>query len=144
MQEALRTLATNLKSNGYSLTKPRTAVFLALLDKEPQTMGELVKTLEGQIDRASIYRIAALFEKLGIVERLQIGWKYKLELSDSYAAHHHHITCTNCGRVQAFEESSIIEFELKQLAAEIGFTETGHQLELRGLCANCQNSVTAT
>ncbi len=139
MEAAIHTLAITLKSNNYSLTMARKLVFKALLDKEPQTMAELVKAVGSKIDRASIYRVVALFEQLGIVDRLQIGWKYKLELSDSFRSHHHHITCTNCGRTQMFEESRVIEFELKQLAEEAGFIETGHQLELRGLCRNCQN-----
>lgn len=138
MESALATLTSTLKNNNSSLTAPRRTVFLALLDKEPQTMAELVKTVGKKVDRASIYRVVALFEQIGIVERLQIGWKYKLELSDTFRSHHHHITCVNCGKTQMFEESRIIEFELKQLAEEAGFTETGHQLELRGLCKNCQ------
>lgn len=138
MNEALEKLVSTLKANGSSLTAPRKVVFLALLDTEPQTMGELVKTISNKVDRASIYRIIALFEQLGIVERLQLGWKYKLELSDTFAAHHHHITCINCGRVQSFEESTTIEYELKQLALDAGFKETGHQLEIRGLCGDCQ------
>lgn len=138
MNAALTTLTTTLKSNKYSLTTARKSVFMALLDKEPQTMAELVKIIDNKIDRASIYRVVALFEQLGIVDRLQIGWKYKLELGDAFRSHHHHITCTSCGRTQMFEESRIIEFELKQLALEADFTETGHQLELRGLCKTCQ------
>lgn len=139
MDSALTTLTTTLKSNNYSLTTARKSVFSALLDKEPQTMAELVKAIDKKIDRASIYRVIALFEQLGIVDRLQIGWKYKLELSDSFRSHHHHITCTSCGRTQMFDESRTIEFELKQLAQEAGFIETGHQLELRGICRTCQN-----
>lgn len=140
MNSALDLLASTLKSNGFSLTKVRKTVFLQLMDKEPQTMGELAKALEHKMDRASIYRVIDLFEKLGIAERLQLGWKYKIELSDSFATHHHHMTCINCGRVQSFEESATIEFELKQLAYEAGFKETGHQLEIRGLCSHCQKS----
>lgn len=132
------TLSETLKSNGYSLTQARKTVFLALLDKEPQTIAELANSVSKEVDRASVYRIVALFEQLGIAERLQMGWKYKIELSDTFAAHHHHITCVRCGLVQTFEESTTLEFELKQLAAEAGFRETGHQVELRGLCQTCQ------
>jgi Fur family ferric uptake transcriptional regulator len=139
MNKMLELLAETLRSNAYSLTKARKVVFLALLDKEPQTMADLANSVSTEVDRASVYRIVALFEKLGIVERLQIGWKYKIELSDTFAAHHHHITCVQCGRVQNFEESTILEFELKQLAADAGFIETGHQVELRGICSSCQS-----
>lgn len=101
-------------------------------------MGQLAKTLAGTVDRASVYRIIALFEQLGIVERLQMGWKYKLELSDAFSAHHHHLTCTNCGAVSSFEESPVILHELKAIADNAGFSETGHQLEIRGICRLCR------
>lgn len=138
MTDHLATLTTTLKQQGYSVTDARKTVFLALLDKEPQTINELTKATADSLNRASLYRVIELFEQLGIVQRLQIGWKYKLELSDSFAAHHHHMSCITCGRVQPFEESAVIEFELKQLAQERGFQETGHQLEVRGVCQNCQ------
>lgn len=137
----LGVLTDCLKSNGHSLTKARKTVFLALLDTEPQTIAELANIVSSKVDRASVYRTVSLFEELAIIDRLQLGWKYKIELSDTFMAHHHHITCVKCGKVQSFEESRIIEFELKQLAAEGGFTETGHQLEVRGVCADCQTTI---
>lgn len=138
MEQMVETLVDTLKSNGHSLTKTRKVVFLALLDKEPQTIAQLANAVSSKVDRASVYRIITLFESLGIVERLQIGWKYKIELSDIFASHHHHITCVQCGKVQNFEESRTLEFELKQLAEEAGFMETGHQVELRGICETCR------
>lgn len=138
MNREIETLAEQLKANGFSLTAARKTIFLALLDKEPQTMAEIAKSVTKSVDRASVYRTISLFEKLGIVERLQLGWKYKIELSDTYTSHHHHISCIKCGQVQSFDESMTLQFELKQLAQEAGFIETGHQLELRGICKNCQ------
>ncbi len=137
MRHDISLLQQRLKQHGYSVTDARKAVFLALVDKEPQSISDLTRTTNGKVNRASLYRIIELFETLGIIERLQIGWKYKLELSNDFSLHHHHMTCIRCGRVSAFEESDIISFELKQLASEHGFTETGHQLELRGICASC-------
>ena len=138
MSEQLQTLSTTIRRAGYSMTNARSLVFSALLDKEPQTMAELAKATAKTVNRASLYRIIALFEQLGIVQRLQMGWKYKLELSDSFAAHHHHLSCINCGLVQSFEESTFITSELKKLARENGFWQTRHQLEVRGYCRNCQ------
>lgn len=137
MKEQIVALEATLKKHGYSVTNARKTVFLALLDKEPMTIGTLAKTTAGDINRSSLYRVVELFEHLGIIERLQIGWKYKLELSGTFAAHHHHMSCLSCGVVIAFEESNTIAFELKQLAIERGFTETGHLLEIRGFCTNC-------
>lgn len=138
MQDTVRQLHSTLKEAGYSLTEPRKAVFLTLLGRDPLTMNEIAELVSKSVNRSSVYRVMAVFEKLGIVERLQLGWKYKLELSDAFSAHHHHLSCLNCGKVQSFEESPSIGFELKQLADEAGFTESGHLLEIRGLCRACQ------
>ena len=138
MQDPIKRLEETLSQNGYSMTGPRKAVLLAMLDREPMTIHELVRSVSGKINRSSVYRTVAVFEKLGIIERLTLGWKYKLELSDKFAAHHHHITCNKCGKVQSFEESPAISYELKQLAQEAGYTESGHQLEIRGICNICQ------
>jgi Fe2+ or Zn2+ uptake regulation protein len=137
MDQPLEQLKNTLKKHGQSLTKARAAVFKALEDKEPQTMREIVAACEGKADRASVYRAVALFEKLGIAQRLQIGWKYKLELSDAFHRHHHHLTCTNCGRTIPLPEDRQLEARLHTLSRAQGFLMKGHQLEIQGLCSQC-------
>jgi Fur family ferric uptake transcriptional regulator len=136
MTEPINQLQMTLKKHHQSLTKPRQIVFDALLDKEPQTMAEIVKVCSS-IDRASAYRTIALFEELGIVQRLQIGWKYKLELSDNFHHHHHHMTCLKCGQIIPFEEDLAFEKRLSSISRLHSFNMSGHQLEIQGLCQNC-------
>ncbi len=136
MANSVNQLTLTLKHKGQSLTRARLLVFEALQDKEPQTMAEIVKACP-YIDRASVYRNITLFEKLGIVERLQIGWKYKLELSDDFVHHHHHLTCTKCGTVIPFEEDSELISQLTQVAHKMHFTMSTHQLEIQGVCQVC-------
>jgi Fur family ferric uptake transcriptional regulator len=141
MNDPIRRLEETLSEHGYSMTNPRRTVLLVMLDHEPMSLHDLVEATASTVNRSSIYRTVDLFEKLGIIERLTLGWKYKLELSDKFAAHHHHITCSKCGKVQSFEESPTISYELKQLAQEAGYTESGHQLEIRGICNVCQSKM---
>ena len=115
-------------------------VFATLQDKEPQTMREIIVACAGRVDRASVYRTIALFERLGIVQRLQIGWKYKLELGDAFHRHHHHLTCRQCGRTFALPEDTELEQRLRALSARQKFAMQGHQLEIQGLCQNCHKS----
>jgi Fur family transcriptional regulator, ferric uptake regulator len=125
-----------LKSSGNSVTKARLAVFDSLVGQEPISMAELVKRA-GRIDRASVYRAVELFEQLHIVQRVNFGWKYKIELSDKFTAHHHHATCTNCERTVAMNEQMLEHF-IDQLARQYGFAPTAHQIEIQGLCKDCQ------
>jgi len=140
MVEPLDQLKTVLKENGQSLTKGRQTVFAALQHQEPQTMQQIVKACAGKADRASVYRTIALFERIGIVKRLQIGWKYKLELSDAFHRHHHHLTCRHCGRVIPLAEDSWLEQRLKALAEAQNFEMQDHQVEIEGICQVCRQA----
>jgi Fur family ferric uptake transcriptional regulator len=127
-----------LKQHGYSHTKARVAVFdtFSKPGQEPLTMHELVEQTHS-VDRASIYRTVALFEALGIVQRIHIGWKYKLELSDIFANHHHHLTCLDCKRMIELSEGDL-EVIIKRLSHDMHFTPVSHQLEIQGYCQACQ------
>lgn len=137
MTEPYEQLQGALKTWSYSLTATRRTVFEALQAKEPQTMHEIVAACHGRVDRSSVYRTIGLFEKLGIVQRLQIGWKYKLELTDRFHAHHHHLTCLQCGQTFALPADERLEQRLRQLARQHNFRMQGHQLEIQGLCEQC-------
>lgn len=131
-------LKQHLKSHSYSITDARYIVFAALEDKEAMTMAELVAACGQKLDRATVYRTVTLFEKLGIVRRLQIGWKYKLELTDDFSHHHHHLTCSKCGQVTSLSEDIDLEERLKELTDIYKFKPSDHQIEIRGLCHACQ------
>ena len=143
MSEPLEQFRTTLKKHGQSLTRARLAVFKALQDQEPRTMRDIVRACAGKADRASVYRSVALFERLGIIQRLQIGWKYKLELSDAFHHHHHHLTCRRCHSVIPLPEDRMLEERLRLLAAGQRFRMQDHQLEIQGLCDNCRRNVPA-
>jgi Fur family transcriptional regulator, ferric uptake regulator len=50
--------------------------------------------------------------------------------------HHHHLTCRSCGK-SAEVEGRAVEHWAEQVAAEAGFSEVGHTVELFGLCPDC-------
>ncbi|OGL39504.1 hypothetical protein A3J32_01930 [Candidatus Saccharibacteria bacterium RIFCSPLOWO2_02_FULL_46_7] len=133
-------LKTILKKNGSSLTKPRKVVFDLLLDQEPQSMQVLARRAENKVNRATVYRTIELFERLGVVHRLNIGWKYKIELSDIFAEHHHHFYCTNCGAATAITSNAMLETMIDSLASKEGFSPRGHSLEIHGLCSRCTSA----
>lgn len=138
--EALKTLAKVLKSQGHSITSARRQVIEALWGKEPQTTKQLTDSLSGKIDRASLYRTLKLFEQLGLTQRVYIGWKYSIELSDLLAHHHHHIYCMKCGKIQSLQEETIEEL-INKLAEQQGMVAKKHQLEIQGYCLDCADSL---
>ncbi|MEX2006914.1 MAG: Fur family transcriptional regulator [Candidatus Saccharimonadales bacterium] len=138
-QSHYETLKALLSKDGSSFTKSRKVVFDLLLDQGAQSMQVLSKRAEGQVDRATIYRTIELFERLGIVHRVNVGWKYKIELSDIFLGHHHHFYCTGCGTTYSLSTNSMLETMIDSAVAKEGFSPRSHQLEISGLCPNCQS-----
>lgn len=132
-----------LAERGHHVTQPREVVFTLLLNSpSPQSMSELIAKASGQVDRVSVYRNIELFEELGIVHRIYVGWKYKLELSDQFLAHHHHLICLNCGKVIDIEDEKHLEEFTAEVAKRFGFQPRGHQFEIDGYCKECLSKET--
>ncbi len=131
--------ANTLKQNRLFLTNERIQIFTILKSlKAPCSINQLVKLSQQYADRSTVYRSLEIFERINVVKRVYSGWKYKIELSDDFSDHHHHMTCTSCNSVQSFHESSEFTLQLQKLEKQYGFLSDSHNLELRGLCANCR------
>ena len=50
--------------------------------------------------------------------------------------HHHHLVCRRCGRTQEIEAPSV-ERWARTVAAQYGYTDINHELELFGVCSEC-------
>ena len=87
-----------LKQNRHYITKPRLSLFVILQERPALTMQHLIPLLPRH-DQATVYRNIELFEQLGIINRLRLGWQTKIELSDIFHHHHHHFSCLNCNKV---------------------------------------------
>ncbi len=137
MDQETNLFENTLKRNHYFVTRPRLALFKILQKRNSLSIDQLIKGLPRQ-DQATVYRNIKLFEKLGIIRRLQLGWHSKLELSDKFYHHHHHLTCSNCGKVWALKENDVLEKQINGIAKNKRFLPADHQLEIRGLCQACQ------
>jgi Fe2+ or Zn2+ uptake regulation protein len=132
-----------LIAHGSSVTKPRRNIFSVLQQADhPLSMSEITSLTTPAIDRSSVYRTIHLFEKLHITQRIYSGWKYRIELTDTFTTHHHHFLCSNCGVLIPFNESSAVSAELSYLEHTYGFHVVSHSLELAGICGRCKKSTT--
>lgn len=124
-----------LKSQGFSATKTRVAILQVLLKTQPASIQQIIDLLP-DVDRATVYRTIDLFIDLNIAKKVHTGFKYRVELSDSFQEHHHHLTCLRCGTVIDVRTPEI-EFAIDQTAQNNGFRAIRHDLEILGYCANC-------
>jgi Fur family ferric uptake transcriptional regulator len=126
-----------LSSNGYRLTDAREATFKLLISPEPQSISQILVRAKGKVDRVSVYRNIEVFEKIGIAHRLYVGWKYKIELSDDFIAHHHHLSCLKCGNIIDIDDEQHIEDFIREISKKFDFKPRRHQFEIDGYCKDC-------
>lgn len=125
-----------LRNAGLKYTPQRGLILSTLLERGSLSNTEVASAVEGKVDRATVYRILAVFEDLKLTKRIWNGWKSKVELSDTFVAHHHHANCRNCGQILRIE-SNVLEKTLHILASQLSFTMEEHTVELKGLCQKC-------
>lgn len=135
-------LETAFARAGLRLTLPRRDVFDALYTaKEPLMIKDIVR-LCPNIDRVSIYRSLELFTQQGIAEIVPLGWKQRYELTSPFRSHHHHLYCTNCGKLIDVH-SQKLELLVASITKHYGFTAKEHTFEISGTCSDCQTKIPA-
>ena len=95
-------------------------------------------TQRGQkVGLTTVYRTLQSLTEIGAVDALnsETGETlYRHCLSD---LHHHHLVCTSCGRSEEIEGGPVEQWA-KEMAASHGYTLSGHDAEIFGTCAACQ------
>lgn len=130
-----------LKKVSIKSTPTRLVVMKFLeFSSEPVDVGTILSYLSKKninADPATIFRMMNVFVDKGILKRIDFGeGKTRYELSNK--GDHHHLICTNCGRIESVEDPymSVFEAEIKK---NKGFIVKNHSLEFFGICLNCQS-----
>lgn len=144
-QSEITRLKENLKSKGYKLTPQRRAVVDIIIENEgkhltAEELYDLVKVDCPEIGLATIYRTILLLEEMGIVSRLDLGdgcSRYEL-VHDEENHQHHHLVCTNCGKVMEVEGDLLEELE-HNIEKKYKFQIKNHSVKFYGFCSDCTN-----
>jgi Fur family transcriptional regulator, ferric uptake regulator len=116
-------------------------VLSAALDELPgfcsaqQIHAELRRQGEN-IGLTTVYRHLQVLSTDGLVDTIRDASGEILYRRCGTDAHHHHLTCRNCGR-SVEVEGKAVEHWADDVAARAGFTNVGHTVELFGLCPDC-------
>ena len=113
---------------------------LAASDR-PLTITEILDH-ERDLAQSSVYRNLVVLEQAGVVHRIVTHDEFaRYELTEDLTGHHHHLVCSNCGRVDDLPASENLEQSVAAAVAEAankaGFQTQHHRLDLVGLCAAC-------
>ena len=132
----------SLKDSGLKATLPRRKILELFEGSKVRHLSaeEVYKALiaEGiDVGLATVYRVLTQFEQAGLLVRHHFeGGKAVYELNEG--AHHDHLVCLQCGRVEEFYDAEI-EKRQGKIARDRGFQIHDHSLQLYADCVktNC-------
>jgi Fur family ferric uptake transcriptional regulator len=122
-------------------TRQRAEV-LALLDgtdefRSAQQLHADLRARGSGVGLTTVYRTLQLLADAGEVDHMRLPDGEQLYRRCSRNQHHHHLVCRRCGRAVEIEGRAV-ERWAEKLAAEHGFTDVDHTVEIVGTCENCR------
>jgi Fur family ferric uptake transcriptional regulator len=121
-------------------TRQREAVgaIMAALDefRTAQEVHELLREGSATVGLATVYRTLARMAADGEIDSIRTPDGVAAYRRCS-AGHHHHLVCRQCGRTVEVTPPDL-EVWAQRVAAEHGFTDLDHELELFGRCPDCR------
>ncbi|MFL5955325.1 MAG: Fur family transcriptional regulator [Gaiellaceae bacterium] len=127
-----------LRAAGYRSGAARAAV-IDLLEGESccVSAADVHASLSTRVGLASVYRVLESLHDVGSVRRVDVGdgiARYE-PLRDE---HHHHLVCTECGKVEAFDDAAL-ERAIRRVEAQSGYAVETHDVVLQGACDRCRD-----
>lgn len=122
-------------------TWQREAVRAALAEKRgfvsAQQLHQVLREGGSTIGLATVYRALAGLAEAGEADSLQSPEGENLFRSCATKGHHHHLICRQCGDTRELA-ATVVEEWTQRVAAEHGFTEIEHVVDIFGLCERCR------
>ncbi|MBO9577249.1 MAG: transcriptional repressor [Microbacteriaceae bacterium] len=120
-------------------TWQRDAVRDALLERDgfvsAQMLHSALRDAGSTIGLATVYRALADLAADGAADHLQHDGESLYRACGS-SGHHHHLICRSCGRAVEISADAV-EAWARAVAAEHGFRDAEHVVDVFGTCADC-------
>lgn len=135
-------MAQALRDAGHRVTRPRRAVWSALVAAEGhvtvEELAEAVKTREPGVNLASVYRSLAVFAELEMVRESRLGDEDAGRWELAHPDEHFHLVCESCGKID-HHVGTLVQEVREHLAGGHGFQPRNVELIVTGLCADCRD-----
>ena len=140
LQEYLAELKHRVKKRGLKHSQQREQILRVLYHANkhltPEEIYHEVKKSSSTIGLATVYRTLAFLEEEQMVTSISFGSegkKYELNTGE----HHDHMICLECGKIMEFFDERIEKLQ-EEIAQKSGFKLLAHEMNLYGLCSECQ------
>lgn len=132
-----------LNQEGFRLTNQRRKILEVIKnapDGEHLSAEDIYQQLSEsgeKIGVSTIYRALHLLVNLGLIRELALSEERKFyELCQPFVSAHHHMVCAQCGMVQEFEETLILDLGGEE-AIRRGFSLIDCQFTVHVICDRC-------
>lgn len=141
-------LESILKKSGYRTTQPRRVILEALLGSKGHLMAKeiylKINKKYPDIGFTTIYRTLDLLVKMKVINKFEFGdGQGRYELAWEFKEHHHHLICSNCGKI--IDYNDFIDDEVKFfnkiqifLSKKYKFSINSHEVYFYGKCHLCK------
>jgi Fur family ferric uptake transcriptional regulator len=124
-------------------TRQRSAV-LALLGeveefRSAQHLHDLLRHRGTSIGLTTVYRTLQSLADAGEIDVMRPPGGDHLYRRCSSGRHHHHLVCRECGRTEEVAGPDV-EHWAETVAADHGFADVSHTLEIFGTCTGCRTA----
>ncbi|MDQ6661469.1 MAG: transcriptional repressor [Chloroflexota bacterium] len=139
------TILDAFRQKGLRITEPRRALASILVETigsefTVEQLWDMVLVRNPEVGRATVFRAVEVLQELQLLDRVEFAdGSHRFRFCHETGHHHHHITCSACGKVSEVEACLSGEL-IAQVEQAAGFTIEGHRLEFFGRCAQCRTS----
>lgn len=126
-----------LRKKGNKITPHRLEVLDILLSaKKPLSAEEIFQKLKN-INLSTVYRILDWLKKEKVIKEIHLKEDFdRYELAERFSRHHHHFTCSKCGKIKDIDCSLI--YGKKDLEKKNKIKIKSHIIEFFGVCEDCR------
>jgi Fur family ferric uptake transcriptional regulator len=121
-------------------TRQRAAVAAALAEVEEfrsaQELHDMLRHRGDSVGLTTVYRTLQSLADAGEVDVLRTDEGEAVYRRCHSDDHHHHLVCRKCGRAVEVEGPAVEQWA-EGIAAEHGFVDVDHTVEIVGTCAGC-------
>ncbi|WP_238419912.1 Fur family transcriptional regulator [Gordonia sp. 'Campus'] len=125
---------------GVRSTRQRAAIADALAGTDDfcsaQELHEILKARGESIGLTTVYRNLQALSQSGQIDVLWDG-SGETRYRHCSSGHHHHLVCRDCGTTVEVQAEPVERWAAK-IAAQHGFTDINHTVEVFGRCADCR------
>ena len=134
------TLKKVLKKEGLRYTQQRQAVWDELSTSDEHRDAEEIylalRNSDLNVSRATVYRTIDVLVKNNLVRKLELGdgrarYEHKMDI-----AHHDHLICVQCGKIEEFMDN-MIENRQEVIVENFGYRLIRHIHQLFVICDEC-------